>query len=244
MLKAVRIPIDSDVLGRNVVALTIPEPAPGFRAFEADYVAQFDPGYAYAKVPLASIPLIHGLESEGFQWIECQIQSSVRLRRPFDVSAFPGYAFEQVEREEDLAEVLDIAASTFTHDRWSIDPGLPPGLAGLRYRAYVRNSLQDPRERVYRLRDLATGRVLAFKTHRLQEDGSVLFLLGGVHPEVKAMGLGLLNEYLEFNVLFEAGVRRGITHISAANHAVFNLEIGRLGFRVLQTSAVLRKLYP
>jgi hypothetical protein len=39
------------------------------------------------------------------------------------------------------------------------------------------------------------------------------------------------------------GVRRGTTHISAANYPIFNLEIGRLGFRVVRTFAVLRKLY-
>jgi hypothetical protein len=35
----------------------------------------------------------------------------------------------------------------------------------------------------------------------------------------------------------------GVTHISAANYPIFNLELGQLGFRVTTTFAVMRKLY-
>ena len=39
------------------------------------------------------------------------------------------------------------------------------------------------------------------------------------------------------------GIRRAVTHISAVNYPIFNLEIGGLGFRVAAAFAVLRKVY-
>jgi hypothetical protein len=45
------------------------------------------------------------------------------------------------------------------------------------------------------------------------------------------------------NELIRKGIKRGTTHISAANYPVFNLEIGKLGFTVLSSFAVLRKVY-
>ena len=243
-MKAELIPIDSQVLGRNVLALQDLDTRLPFPEFEAGYLREWAPGYVYCKVPLERIEQVHHLERNGFNLIECQIRSAVKLRKPFNLDLFGQYAFAPVTREEDLAEVLDIAASTFVHDRWRADPFLPPDLAGERYRRYVRNSFQDPRESVYRLLDRETGRTLGFKTHRAVSEREVLFLLGGVHPEFKNLGLGLINEYFEFNELIARGFLKGVTHISAANYPVFNLEIGGLGFRVLTTFAVLRKVYP
>ena len=65
-----------------------------------------------------------------------------------------------------------------------------------------------------------------------------------MHAELKNAGLGLISEYFEFNTLIGKGIQRGITHISASNYPIFNLEIGRVGFRVLGTFAVMRKVYP
>lgn len=242
-MKVERITIDSRVLGRDVLAIQDLDPRVQFPAFEAAYLREFAPAYVYCKVPIEDLYAVQYLEDQGFRLVECQLRCAVKLQRPFPVAAFRGYAFEPVTCEEDLAEVLDIAAATFVHDRWRVDAGLAPELAGERYRQYVRNSFQDPRESVYRLRDRESGRVLGFKTHRDVAPKEVLFLLGGVHPDFKNQGLGLINEYFEFNELMARGFRKGITHISAANYPVFNLEVGGLGFRVLTTFAVLRKLY-
>jgi len=70
-----------------------------------------------------------------------------------------------------------------------------------------------------------------------------LFLLGGVRADLKNVGVGPVSEYFEFNELIRKGIKTGITHISAANYPIVNLEIGKIGFRVLATFAVLRKLY-
>lgn len=240
-MKIERIAIDSQVLGGNVLAIQDFDPAADFAAFERSYIADYKPVYVSAKVPLERILDVHALESAGFQLAECQIRSMIKLRKPYDVAAYP-YDFERVVREEDLGPVLDIADTTFVHDRFSTDRSIDPAVSGARFRGYVRQSLLAPDEAVYRLVD-RERRTVAFKTHRYVGGTEVLFLLGGVHADYKTLGLGLINEYFEFNELIRKGIRKGITHISAANYPVFNLEIAQLGFRVLTTFAVMRKTY-
>src|SRR5262249_50281682 len=122
-VKASLVPIDSAVLGRNV--LSIDGPAAGFAAFEAAYVAEHDPFYVSCKVPLDRIVDVHLLEAHGFELIECQIRTRIDLRKPRERQSFP-FAFGRVASEEDLAPVLEIAGTTFGHDRFSIDPRIDP----------------------------------------------------------------------------------------------------------------------
>src|ERR1035437_10867360 len=117
-MKIERIAIYAQVSGRNVLAFHAVAPAADFAGFEHGYLPAYDLVYVSAKVPLERISDVHALESAGFQLAECQIRSMVKLRKPYDVSAYP-YDFEQVLREEDLDAVLDIAETTFV-DRKSV----------------------------------------------------------------------------------------------------------------------------
>jgi len=241
-MRVERLEVDSRLLGGNVLAINAFDSEPDFAEFERRYVEEFDPIYVYCKLPLERISEIQILEDQGFGLIEAQIRASVKLRKMHDISRFP-YNFEPVTKEEDLTGVLEIAGSTFVHDRFSMDPRLAPGVSGARYREYVRQSFQAPDEAVFRLVDRTSKQAVAFKTHRYVSEREVLFLLGGVHPDYKNLGLGMINEYCEFNTLMQKGIRSGITHISASNYPILNLEIGNLGFRVMTTFAVLRKIY-
>ncbi|MFZ4395737.1 MAG: hypothetical protein ACOYOU_08945 [Kiritimatiellia bacterium] len=243
-MQAERIDIDSQVVGRPILGIYDFESSTDFAAFERDYVARHQPFYVTCKIPLERIAEVHALEDHGFRLIECQIRSRVRLNRPFDVSGFAGYRYEEVKDQEALDVVLELAGTAFSHDRFTVDGGLGPELAGARYRAYVRQSFQQPNEAVFRLVDCASGQTVAFRTHRYLGGDKVLLLLGGVRSELRDLGLGPICAYYCFNDLLVRGIRYATTHISAANYPVFNLEIGRLGFRVLTTFAVMRKIYP
>lgn len=234
--------IDSEALGGPVLSVVDFDPKVEFLEFERQYRTDWNPRYVGCKVPLDSLEAIHILEGAGFNFVECQIRSTLSFRKPFPCDGHP-YRFERVESESELAPVLAIAGETFTHDRFSNDNGLAPGVSADRYRRYVMKSFQDPDERVFRLVENSTGVVVAFKTHKVLANGEILFLLGGVRPDLKDSGLGALNNYFEFNELKKQGFKKGTTHISAANTAVFNLEIGRMGFRVVGAFAVMRKLY-
>ena len=237
-----RMDIDSLVFGREVLDIHDFDPAADFAAFERAYREQYNPGYVCAKVPMDRTSEIHALEEAGFRLSECQLRIGINLRKPYDTAAFP-YDFEQVTREEDLAEVVEIAGETFVYNRFYLDPCLDPTISGRRNREFVWQSFRSPEEAVYRLVERQGRRTVAFRTHRHSNSGEALLLLGGVHPAYKNLGLGLVNDYFYFNELIRMGVSHATTRISAANCPILNLEVVGLGFRVLDTWAVLRKLY-
>lgn len=242
-MEAVRIPIDSEVFGSNVLSLYGVTREDDIAAEESRYLAEFSPTYVSCRVPIEDLAVIHLLEKHGFRFIECQIRSVVRFGRDYDVSRYP-YGYEQVTSEKAINSVLEIASKTIVHDRFTMDDEVPMWVSGERYRRYVRKSFDTPDEEVWRLFDPETDATLAFRTHKHTEPGQILMLLGGVHPDFKNLGLGIVSSHFCFNQLRNNGVRRGITHISAINYPIFNLEIGSLGFRVLASFAILRKTYP
>lgn len=242
-MKANLIPIDSEVLGGNVLAIEDFDAGADFSRFEDAYVEEHRPVYVSCKVPLERIADVHCLERHGFSLIECQIRSNLNLKEPVRSAAAP-YSFARVTTEAELAPVLEIAGTAFEHDRFSIDPLLARNVSGLRYRRYVEQSFASPDDAVYRLFDPAKGTTVAFKTHRYLDNGEVLLLLGGVHNDYRRLGVGVMNTLAELAELRRLGKTAITTHISAINLQVFTLEIGRLGFRVVSTFAVMRKCYP
>lgn len=235
--------VDSQVLGRTVLQLSGPYDG-DFARLEEQYLGEHHPRYVLYKAPIEDIASIQHLEDHGFRFVETQLRLTFRLRRHFETGKTP-YVFERVTTDDQLREVLEIAGSTFTDDRFLVDPALlePQKVSAERYQAYVRQSFQRPDERVYRLVNPATGQTVAFKTHRIVNPEEALMLLGGVHPAYKSAGVAPINAYHEFNELMRNGVKRFTTHVSARNYAVMNLEIGGFKYRVKQTFIVLRKLY-
>lgn len=235
--------IDSQVLGRAVLELSGPLDADLAR-IESDYVRAHQPLYVMYKAPIEDIATIQRLEDHGFRFVETQLRLTFRLRRHFDTGKTP-YVFERVTTEDQLRDVLDIAAHTFTDDRFLVDPQLPDAqqISSARYQAYVRQSFVRPDERLYRLVNPATARTVAFKTHRIVSPEEALMLLGGVHADYKSAGIAPINAYHEFNELMRNGVKHFTTHVSARNYAVINLEVSGFQYRLQKTFIVLRKVY-
>lgn len=235
--------IDSDVLGRSILQLSGPYDGELAR-LEESYVREHNPLYVVYKAPIEDIASIQAFEDHGFRFVETQLRLTFRLRRHFDTGKTP-YLFERVTTEDQLREVLAIAANTFTDDRFLVDPKLADAqkISSARYQAYVRQSFVRPDERVYRLVNPASGETVAFKTHRLVSPDEALMLLGGVRVDYKAAGMAAINAYYEFNELQKNGVKRFTTHVSARNYGVMNLEIGGFQYRIKQTFIVLRKIY-
>ena len=237
------IPVDTAAFGRPVLSLSEVSPADDLVKIEGDYVAEHRPMYVSTRVPLEDLVAIHRFEKQGFSFVECQLRTMIRFRTEFDVSGH-GYEYQRVTTPLELEEVLKIASSTIVHDRFSVDPEVPRGISGKRYEAYVRHSFQRADEEVWRLYCPKEKRTLAFRTHRRVSKDEVLLLLGGVHPEFLALGLGVISSHYCFNQMRKDGVKRAITHISAINRPIFDLEVSHLGFRLQAAFAVLRKTYP
>lgn len=242
-MKVTKHEIDSEVLGRAILELSGPYDGE-LAQLEEQYVREHQPLYVVYKAPIEDVATIQHLEDHGFRFVETQLRLTFRLRGHFDTGKVP-YLFERVTTEDQLRGVLEIAANTFTDDRFVVDPKLPNAgqVSGARYQAYVRQSFVRPDERVYRLVNPASGQTVAFKTHRLVAPDEALMLLGGVHADYKAAGLAAINAYHEFNEMIANGVKRFTTHVSARNYGVMNLEISGFQYRIKQTFIVLRKIY-
>ena len=234
--------IDSNVLGSAVVEILDFTVQHDFADFERSYTAKHHPRYVVCKLPVEDLSGIHALEDAGFRFVEYQIRSELRLRERYATKSLP-YVYEPVTSEADLEPVFAIAEDAFTDDRFTVDPEIPSELGGKRYRAYVMKSLIAEDEFVHKLANPDTGETIGFNTCRQLSDTQMLLLIAGVKSEYKSTGLGTVLNYYVFNDFLDRGVNRVRTHQSGRNYPILNVEIGHFNFRVVQTFAVLRKLY-
>jgi hypothetical protein len=235
--------IESKVLGAPALAISGLDAAADFTALEREYVEAYDPYYVSCKLPLEDVPAIHLLETRGFHLVECQIKAAIRFRRPFEISGGDAYRFEKITSASSLEAVLELAATSFEHDRFTMDPALPKDSSGERYRLYTLKSYSDSAEAVYGLLDAESGNTLAFKTCRTISPIEVQLFLSGVHPAMKNLGLGPVSNFFFFNELMRQGVRKAHGYISAHNYNASNMDFGLMGFRAVGAFAVLRKIY-
>ena len=197
--------------------------------------------YITCKLPIESMHLIHAAEAAGFHFVETQFKTVIRLNKSFDTAKYP-YDYVRIESLDDLSNVLKIAESTIEHDRFSRDPRIGSIVSGLRYQKYLEDSFHRDDDEIWAVKSKSTGQILTFRSHRQVSQDEVNLLIGGVHPDFKDLGLGIISSHFCFNQLRLSEFRRAITHISAANTPIMNLELGHLGFRISQTYVVMRAI--
>lgn len=233
--------VDSAELGFSAWSLSGVNSAGDFSA--AASVLSGSPGqnYVSCKLPIDRIDLINAAEDSGYSFIETQLQTSLRLPKPFDTSRYP-YDYVQITTEEQLHEALYMAETTIEHDRFSRDPLVGRQVSGRRYSRFLRQSFALENEQIWCVRSRSSGRLLTFRSHRIENERDVTLLIGGVHPDFKDSGLGVISSHFCFSQLRNAGFRSAHTHISAANLPIVNLEIGHFGFRLVNTFVILRAI--
>lgn len=238
--------IDSEILGRPVLHIAGFDGKCNLAAFEEEYLRRDNPVYVTCKVPAEQVADVHALEDHGFRFVEFQMRLRGAIRKTYDTSGYD-YTYSPVTDSRDLEAVLEIASTIFEHDRVSRDPFFEQrkdiNVSGERYRRYVLKSFEADDECVYKLVGNASGEVVGFSTHRIMTSESALLLLGGVRNQDKTSGVGVINDYFALNELKRKGVKWFHTHVSASNYPIINLEIRGIGFRVVQSFVVLRKVY-
>ena len=236
--------IESLVLGRAVVEIRAFHAGDDFSAEEKRFRQEHDPLYAVCKVPVEDLGAVHQLEDHGFRFIETQLKLALKMK-PYDVSKYP-YSYTPVE-PGDLEAVLAMAGTIFSDDRFSVDPFLRERFAGKaageRYRRYVMKSFEAPDECVYKMVNDATKEIVGFGTHRHTSQDEAVIFIGGIASTYQKAGLGPISDFLAINNLRREGVKKAYTHVSARNYAIMNLEIAGLGFKVIDSQVVLRKVY-
>lgn len=233
--------LDSGAAGATVVDVHEFDAGADFARFESGAIRPLNPAYAFCKVPASGIGAIQQLEDLGFRFAELQIAMTCRVDRRLDTSRFHCH-FERVTTEEQLAPAMEMAGTIFAHDRFSTDPLLGPEVSSRRYRALLRRSFESPDDRVYVMKDDATGAPASFASIRVSGTEARL-LIGGVANQYKGTGMGVAHDYVGWNAYYDEGIRRMRTAVSAINIPIMNLEIGHLNFRVTGSSVVVRKSY-
>lgn len=237
--------IDSIAFNQNVLKLVEVDKDINFVEFEKDYLNQYSPKYIYAKLPIEELENIHYLEQNGFEFMETQLQLFKRLTEMFDNSAFSGKIHaEQVTDINDLEEIYKVSDATFDSiDRIFIDEKLSVDIAQKRYHLYIENSFKKENQRLDKLIDLETGKIIGFHTLLYKDNKSITILLGGILPEYQKSGANYALDYFVYNELFKSGHKNITTHISAKNIKIMNYLTKVLSFKVKESFVVLRKVY-
>ena len=239
-MKIVKLDVDSLVFGRPTYSAdSIVNNLEDLLKFKSQLSA-ITSGAVSCKVPAENVNLINELESDGFRFQETQLQSKVKLRDYSD-QVHGAYEIRIVSNENELREVQELAKSAFSKDRFSVNSDIGEVLSGQRYSQFVEKSFTSKDEEVFGLYEIGNTKPLAFRTHRITSDEDILFLLGGVSPLFQGMGLGAIAWLKMSTLLCSRGFKRAITHISAANLDVLNLEISQFHFKVTKSLIVLSK---
>ena len=231
--------VDSEVLGLNAWNLTGVEATQDFHLAIESISKQQTKNYITCKLAIDNIAFIHAAEAAGFNYVETQFQTTLRLTKTFETTKYP-YDYVRVDSQEQLFEVQNIAEETILHDRFTRDPRIGKNSSGARYRRYLEDSYHRDDDEIWSVKSRLTGQLLSFRSHRVLNKNEVSLLIGGVHPSFKDIGLGIISSHFCFNQLREAGFRRALTYISAANTPIMNLEVGHFDFRIGHTFVVMR----
>lgn len=236
------IEIDSKALNNVVARIDNFDIKLDFKDFEKAYLEKFKPFYVYIKLPINDLRNIHEIEKNGFNFMEVQFEMEKMIKSVKNIYQ-DEYVFVEIKTENEVNKIIDMASSIFTDDRISIDPELPKNWSGRRYSAYIKHSFEAENERIFKLVSKKNNEICGFKTFRIETDKRILLLLGGVANKYKNTPLGLINAITEINYLVEQGYKKIITHISARNTPIVNLELSWLNYKVVDTNVILRKVY-
>ena len=245
-MEVIKEELDSEAFGRAVLKLSNVDSSCNFGIFEKNYIEKYDPKYVYAKLDVDKIDDIHYLEQNGFEFIECQLQLFTRLTRLLDTTILENnhsLKVEEVSSEDDLPEIYKINDLAFNVDRIFIDSKLDNGIAHKRYHSYIRNSFLSDNQRLDKITDVESNRIIGFHTLNYKNDNTVLLLLGAILPEFQRIGIPPIFDAYVYNDLFKNGKKNIITHVSACNVKVLNYLQKNLGFKIRRNFIVLRKIY-
>ncbi len=233
--------IDTEVFGFDVYSLVFAKTDVSLLEQIENIASRGRRAYLVLRIDASEISEVEEAEKLGFHYLETSLSTTVRLQKRFDTTRYP-YEYHKIENLTELAEVCDIASETMNVDRFSLDSLIGKRLSGERYVRYLQRSFHDSSEEIWAVRSRKTGRILTFRSHRWISADRVRLLNGGVHPNFKEIGLGVVSTHFCFNSLADFGAKRAETQISVANTPIVNLEIGQFDFKVTQARVTLRKV--
>jgi len=193
--------------------------------------------FCWLRLPATSIKRIQAATAAGFFFVESTLVPYLQLRS-WDRQRYGRYIKQLVAVDEQgFDQALAIARDSFAGLRFNLDPAIGDERAGRRYRAWLSNALargEDVRGILHH------GQLAGFSLLRWGQDaaGQVDFILGGVRPDLKGSGLGMMLYASTIAYCQDNGARCIQGGISAANIPVLNLHAA-LGFSFKEPTVVL-----
>jgi ribosomal protein S18 acetylase RimI-like enzyme len=198
----------------------------------------------FLKIKNADIATIHFLESLDFNYMESQFKIMKNMKgllenniynRFFDLKKIDGY------NKSEISSILRIINTTFTTDRYHLDPQIPRQKSNKRYENWFLNALNNEKYTTFIYQNKKNNEIYGFLMVK-EEEGGIYLGLGGVNENYKGYGIytNLLTDYL--NYAYSIGQKKFQTYISSHNIAVFNIYI-YFGFHITEETIVMRKIY-
>lgn len=234
--------VETELSGKGFYSFDFIDLEKDFAGFENQYIRDHNPYYVSCKVHITELEKIHILESAGFQFIENQLKLKIALKKHNTIVDSLPYSYKKVTNDH-LDQVKLMAQNTFVADRFSIDKDLDSTFSGQRYMDFVEGSFVKQNENLYALWNDQSNEIVAFGSHEIISDKEALILLGGVRKDLKDTGIGAIHDFFALNELFGLGIKKVYTHISMRNKPVLNLQVNKLGYSIVDSYLIFRKIY-
>lgn len=195
-----------------------------------------DVRFLSARVSARDLPVIHGFERSGFEYIESWIYNTYRLDRLPEPKLDPRPL--RATRPGDLEFMLGYAKGAFSTQRFHADPRVAPEKADSLYRKWILTAFEDPQQRILALEH--ADKPVAFMIYSesdLRQYFSrrfAMWRMALLDPESRGKGIG--SDF--FTALLYHHRREGLdavdSGLSLRNLASLNLH-NKLGFKVVAT---------
>ena len=227
------IPWDTEIIGSDAIQLenfVIRDPIEALIKLK-EIVYNFSKegvGLATCRLPHESIKESMILESVGFKFIEMVLHPFLDLLSLEKCSVDKTIKINEVG-SSDLEELSQIAEVAFEDDRFTIDPRIPCGLAGKRYKNWVLSCDNHPTQRAQKFsqEDKTLGFFIIEEDDQLKK---AYWHLTAISPEFQGLGFGTRCWQSMLEAHRQRGMKEVSTTISARNSSVLNL-YSKLNFR-------------
>jgi RimJ/RimL family protein N-acetyltransferase len=234
------VPWDSEIFGRPVAQISevrLSDAHQAERDFEpfTGWLTQHAVELCACRLPASAMAESMFLEDRGFRFVELNyLPALAQLQdRRCDVTEIRIEPAAPSDRDT----LADMAAEVLRHGRLHQDPRIDPALGSKRYRTWMINAFEHPRQRV--LKCLLDAAIVGFFVVEYPQPAHCFWSLIGLAPGLQGRGLGKR----VWNAVLEHHRREGIQHVSTSisshNVAVFNLYVA-LGFRFPAPSITLQ----
>jgi hypothetical protein len=207
---------------------------------EKQCIEQYNARYISLSLPCAKPHLISAFEECGFKFIQHRLNIQKQLSSG-SYNLYP-FVFIPLSDKIQLKELLKKCNKLFFDDRYSTDPTIGKSLSLQRNKQFLINSFQNNNQRIYILWNRTRKTIDGFRTYDCSKKGVASVLLGGAVKNDKVFEYDKILNYLEMDVLYSLNIRKLSLVVSTTNHPEINRYISELGYRVISSSVIMKKI--